>query len=100
MDEEARQRLIADARLQHAREELRSARANLPFGAILIALGIVIATAAILLPLGLAGKPMIASFGLLLIPGGLAVLIRSAVTIARSRRQLREAELPAARVVR
>jgi hypothetical protein len=100
MDEDARQRLIADAKVQHARDQLRSARGTMPFGVILIALGIAISAAALLLPLGLVGKPMIAGLGLLLIPGGLAVVIRCAVTIARTRKELRESELPSARVVR
>lgn len=100
MDEEARQHLIAQAKVQHAREQLKHARTNLPFGIVLVALGAGLAIAAGLLPLGLVGVTVIGGLGLLLIPCGLAVLIKSGVTIARSQRQLRAAEMPSARLLR
>jgi hypothetical protein len=100
MDEEARQQLIAQATIQHAREQIQHARTNMPYGVVLVVLGAGLALAAGVLPLPLIGMTIIGGLGLLLIPCGLAVLIRAGVTISRSQRQLRAAAMPAAKVVR
>lgn len=99
MDDEARDRLIADAKLQNAHEEIRQARANLPIGFGLMAFGAGLAVASAVLPLGIVGTVMIGGLGFLLIPGGLAVLVRSAAGIARANRQLRELAPPTARLL-
>jgi hypothetical protein len=99
MDDEARLHLIAQARVQHAHAEIKRARANLPIGVMLMALGAALGLVGVLLPLGLVGKVLIAGIGFPFVPGGLAVLVKSAATIARSNREIRELALPAARVV-
>lgn len=99
MDEEARNRLIAQATLQNAHQERARARANLPLGTVLVVMGIAISIGAALLPLGLLGTVMITGLGFVLIPGGLAVIVRSAAAIARANRQIRAAAPPAARVI-
>jgi hypothetical protein len=99
MDDEARNRLIAEAQLQHARQQIQRARANLPLGIVLVVMGIAIASVAALLPLGLLGTVMITGLGFVLIPGGFAVIVRAAAAIARGNRQIRAAAPPAARVI-
>ena len=46
MDEEARQRLIAEATVQNARDEAKRARVNMPIGLALVAVGVTLATLA------------------------------------------------------
>lgn len=100
MDDEARLRLIADATVQNAREEAKRARQNLPIGIVLCALGAAISTA-LLLVLEVPGLVQLFGIGMgfVMIPGGLAVIIKSAATIARSNKIEREHALPQARVV-
>lgn len=99
MDEEARRKLIADATIQHARAEIQRARTNLSLGFVLVGLGLGIAGAAALLPLGLVGKVVIAGIGFVLIPGGLAVIVKAIAAIARGKQKLHEYDPPSARVL-
>lgn len=99
MDDEARNRLIAEAQLQEAREQIRAARANLPLGGVLIAIGVGLVTVSVLLPIGLLGNLMIGGIGFMFIPGGLAVIVRAAAATTRANRQIRELAPPAARVI-
>lgn len=99
MDEEARRRLIAEATMQHAHEEIRRARTNLSLGFVLVAVGAGIAIAAALLPLGLVGKVVVAGIGFVLIPGGLAAIVKAIAAIARGKQKLHEYDPPPARVV-
>jgi hypothetical protein len=99
MDDEARLHLIAQARMQHAHAELKRARANLPLGVVLMVIGAALGLVGALLPLGLVGKVLVAGIGFPFVPGGIAVLVKSAATISRANREIRELELPAARVV-
>ena len=100
MDEEARQRLIADATVQNAREEAKRARQNLPIGIVLCVMGVAISTA-LLLVLEVPGVVQLFGIGIgfVMIPGGLAVIIKASATIARSNRIERDHALPQARVV-
>jgi len=99
MDEEARLALVAQANRQHAQAEIKRARANAPIGIALIGIGIALASVSWILPLGFLGKLLIAAIGFPFVPGGVAVLVRSRATIARSNRQIRELAPPVARVV-
>jgi len=99
VDDEARRRLIAEATVQNAREEAKRARVNMPIGLGLVAVGVALATTAAVVPLGLIGTVVVAGIGFVFIPGGLAVFVRAAATIARANRALREHELPAARTL-
>lgn len=99
MDDEARLQLIAQASLQHARDEIQRARANVPIGFALIGVGLALSMIGVFLPLGLVGKVLVAGIGFPFIPGGVAVLVKSGATIGRCKRKLRELELPTARVV-
>ena len=99
MDDEARLHLIAQARVQHAQAEIKRARANVPIGVVLMAIGAALVLVAAMLPLGLIGRVIVAGIGFPFVPGGVAVLVKSAATISRSTREIREAEIPTARVV-
>ncbi len=99
MDDEARVELIAQASLQHAREQIRRARANVPIGVVLIGIGATLAILGALLPLGFVGNVIVVGVGFPFVPGGIAVLVRSAATIRESHRTIRELEPPSARVV-
>jgi hypothetical protein len=99
MDDEARLHLIAQARLQHAHAEIKRARANVPVGIVLILIGAALGFAGVMLPLGLVGKVLVAGIGFPFVPGGIAVLVKSAATVSRSKRDIRQLEPPAARVV-
>jgi hypothetical protein len=99
MDDEARLQLIAQARMQHALEQIKRARANVPLGVVLIAIGAALTVVSALLPLGLIGQVLVAGIGFPFVPGGIAVLVKSAATISRSNREIRELGLPAARIV-
>jgi hypothetical protein len=88
MDEESRERLMAQATLQHAREEGRRARVNLPLGAVLFAFGLAVAVF------------MSTLLGGLIIPAGVAVMVRAAAAIVRERRVMRELAPPTARVIK
>jgi hypothetical protein len=98
--DEATQRLIAQARIQHAQEEAKRARANLPLGLLLVAIGVGIATACILLmpSLGVA-KVLGVGIGFVFIPGGVAVVARSMATIVSANRTLRAERIPPARAL-
>src|SRR5262245_29161302 len=100
MDDEARQQLIAQATIQDARNEARRARANMPIGVVLLGLGIAISVTATLIPLGLIGSVMVSGIGFVFIPGGIAVIVKAAATIARSNERIRQLEPPRARVTR
>ena len=100
MDDESRAELIVQAKLQNAHAEIKRARANVPVGVALIVLGLVITIAVAMLPLGLIGKVLIAGIGFAFIPGGTAVLIRSAGTISRGKREIRELGPPVARALK
>ncbi|HEX5063241.1 MAG TPA: hypothetical protein VFV99_27885 [Kofleriaceae bacterium] len=100
MDDEARRRLIAEATVQNAREEAKRARVNMPIGLALVAFGVTLSTLAAVVPLGLIGTVVLAGIGFVFIPGGLAVIVRAASTIARANRALREHQLPAARTLK
>lgn len=100
MDDEARVRLIAEAKVQNARDEAKRARANLPLGLGLVALGVGLSTTAAIVPLGLIGTVVVILLGFVFIPGGLAVIVRSAATISRANRLLREQGLPQARTLK
>ena len=96
MDEEAKQQLGAQALLQDAREKAKRGRQNLPFGVVLMGLGVTIVVVAVSLtemppfiPLGI---------GAMLMPIGLAVVIRSIAAIAKYKRVEREQALPQARL--
>jgi hypothetical protein len=99
MDDEARLHLIAQARVQHAHAEIQRARANVPIGVVLMAIGAALVVVAATLPLGLIGTVIIAGVGFPFVPGGIAVLVKSAATISRSNREIRDAEIPVARVL-
>ncbi|HEY5923311.1 MAG TPA: hypothetical protein VIV11_16640 [Kofleriaceae bacterium] len=100
MDDEARAELIVQAKLQNAHSEIKRARANMPIGVVLIAIGLAITIGVAMLPLGLVGKVLIAGIGFVFIPGGIAVLVRSAGAISRGNREIRELGPPTARVVK
>jgi hypothetical protein len=89
---------MAQALIQHAREEARQARQNLPIGIVMIVLGAGMVAGAVLYAAGLS-TVFIAGFGFLLIPGGAAVLVKAFAAIANEKRVVREHELPKARVV-
>lgn len=100
MDDEARQQLIAQAIMQAAREDAKRARANMPLGIVLCALGVAIATACTV-GFELPGLMMLVGVGIgfVMIPGGLAVVIKSMATIARSNKILRDNAPAQARLV-
>src|SRR5262245_51422057 len=100
MDDEARRHLIARATLQNARDEARRARTNIPIGVVLVAIGTTIATLAALLPLGLVGSVLISGIGFVFVPSGIAVIVRAASTISRSKKRIRELEPPVARALK
>jgi hypothetical protein len=99
MDDEAAQQLIAQAKLQDAREEAKHARTNLPFGVAMIASGAALTIGLTIVQPGLIGTIVVAAFAFSLIPFGVAVLVRSTAAIARAKRVARELEVPAARVL-
>lgn len=86
--EAARERVAVEAARKALIEDARSARTGLPIGGGLISAGILIATAASLLPVGLIGLIFIGGIGLLMIPFGIAVIARSARTMAQAKRGL------------
>ena len=100
MDDEARRQLIAQATLQNARDEARRARANIPSGVILLAIGISISTLVATLPLGLVGQVLISGIGFVFVPLGIAAIVRAASTISRSKKCIRELEPPVARALK
>lgn len=99
MDDEARRQLIEQAIIQAAREDAKHARANLPLGMVLVGVGVALATGFALLPVGLVGHVLGIGLGMMMIPCGLAVIIKAAVTIARSNKILRDNAPAKARLV-
>jgi len=99
MDDEAAQQLIAQAKLQDAQQEAKRAITNLPFGVVMIAIGIALTIGLAIVPLGLIPMIVIGAFAFSLIPFGVAILVRSTAAIARAKRVARELEVPAARVL-
>ena len=98
MDDDARRELMAQALLQHAREEAKRARQNMPIGVVLLVLGICMVAASVLYAAGLS-TVFIAGFGFIMIPGGVAVIVKALAAIAHEKRVAREQQLPSARVV-
>ena len=90
MDDEAAKRLIAAATVQEARQQAKRARVNLPIGIVLTVLGIGITIAVRASPLGLIPTVIGGGIGLVLIPAGVAVIVKAAAAIARESRVVRE----------
>lgn len=99
MDDEARRRLETQALLQHARAEAKRGRANMPYGIGMIIGGAAIAIAGLSAPVGLIGHAFIVGIGFILIPLGVAVVVRASVAIARESKVARELAPPSARIV-
>jgi hypothetical protein len=96
MDDEARQLLGRQALLQHAHEQAKRGRQNLPIGVVLMGIGVTIVVVGLMVEL----PPFLAlGVGMLMIPAGLAVVIKSIAAIAQPKRVARAQQLPEARVV-
>ncbi|HEY5947441.1 MAG TPA: hypothetical protein VIV40_18185, partial [Kofleriaceae bacterium] len=95
-----RQRLIVQATLQAAQQDAKRARVNLPLGVVLFMIGVALCVALMMLPVGLVGTVVIGGIGMVLIPAGVAVIVKAAAAIARANRLDREYQLPAARTIK
>jgi hypothetical protein len=98
---ESRARMIAQATRQALVADIRRARATIPAGLALLAVGGGLVGGVAYARPGLVGALLVGGVGLFTIPFGLAVIVRAAGTMVTARRKIRELDgfLPTARVL-